>query len=182
MSKAQAELDALKQDLAHEKMEKASAQADLEAAKSKKPDTSEADALRKELQALKDQHQAALMTAQQESAKATEEQLATKASLEKAQAELTRQKAESQSDYKDMHDSLTQLVEEATKKTVDMEARLKEAEANLKVKDAELAEAKVSLCIILAETGGFDTDMNSTDSERCTTITQDTHKFQRACC
>jgi hypothetical protein len=124
-------------------MEKASAQADLEAAKSKKPDTSEADALRKELHALKDQHQAALQNAQQSSAKATEEHLATKASLEKAQAELARQKAESQSDYHDMHDSMTQLVEEATKKTADAEARLREAEANLKVKDAELAEAKV---------------------------------------
>ena len=141
--KAQAELEALKQDLAHEKLEKASAQADLDAAKSKKPDTSEADALRKELQDLKDQHQAALITAQQESAKATEEHLATKASLEKAQVELTRQKAESQSDYNDLHDSMTQLVEEATKKAADVEARLKEAEANLKVKEAELAEAKV---------------------------------------
>lgn len=143
LAAAQAELDALKQKLAHEKMEKASAQADLEAAKSKKPDTSEADGLRKELQALKDQHQAALMTAQQESAKATEEHLATKASLEKFQSELARQKAESQSDYNDMHDSMTQLVEEATKKAADVEARLKEAEANLKVKDAELAEARV---------------------------------------
>jgi chromosome segregation ATPase len=141
--KAQAELDALKQDLAHEKMEKASAQADLEAVKSKKPDTSEADALRKELQTLKDQHHAALITAQQESAKATEEHLATKASLEKAQAELLRKKTESESDYKDMHDSLTQLVEEANKKAADLDAQLKEAKANLKVKDAELAEAKV---------------------------------------
>jgi chromosome segregation ATPase len=145
---AQAELDALKQDLAHEKMEKASAQADLEAAKNKKPDTSEVDALRKELQALKDQHQAALMTAQQESAKATEEHLATKASLGEAQAELARQKTESQSDYKILHDSMTQLVEEATKKAADVEARLKEAEANLKVKDAELAEAQVPLSSI----------------------------------
>jgi len=146
--KADAELDALKQDLAHEKMEKASAQADLEAAKSKKPDTSEADALRKELQALKDQHQAALMTAQQESAKATEEHLATKASLEKLQTELTRQKEESKSDYNSLHDSMGQLVEEATKKAADVEARLKEAEANLKVKDAELAEVKVHLSFI----------------------------------
>jgi len=146
--KADAELDALKQDLAHEKMEKASAQADLEAAKSKKPDTSEADALRKELQALKDQHQAALMTAKQESAKATEEHLATKASLEKLQTELTRQKEESKSDYNSLHDSMGQLVEEATKKAADVEARLKEAEANLKVKDAELAEVKVHLSFI----------------------------------
>jgi chromosome segregation ATPase len=146
--KRDAELDALKQDLALEKMEKASAQADLEAAKSKKPDTSEADALRKELQALKDQHQEALMTAQQESAKATEEHLATKASLEKLQTELARQKEESKSDYNSLHDSMGQLVEEATKKTTDVEARLKEAEANLKVKDAELAEVKVHLSFI----------------------------------
>jgi hypothetical protein len=38
---------------------------------------------------------------------------------------------------------LTQLVEEANKKAADAEARLKETEAIVKVKDAELAEAKV---------------------------------------
>lgn len=50
-----------------------------------------------------------------------------------------------------MHDSMTQLVEEANKtaegekkKVGDLEARLQEAEAKLKVKDAELAEAQVS--------------------------------------
>lgn len=147
LADAQAELDELAQQLALEKMDKATAQADLEAALSKKPDTSEADGLRKDLQALKDQHQAALTTAQQELAKATEEHLATKAALEEAQAEHSRIKAESTSDYKDMHESLTQLVEEANKKAADLEAHLKEAEANLKVKDAELAEAKVSLCL-----------------------------------
>jgi hypothetical protein len=141
--KVQAELNAVQQALALEKTEKISALADLDALKNKKPDTSEADRLRKELQALKDQHQAALKTAQQESAKATEEQLATKSALEKLQAELGRQKAESSSDYRDMHESLTQLVEEANKKAADAEARLKETEAIVKVKDAELAEAKV---------------------------------------
>jgi hypothetical protein len=69
--------------------------------------------------------------------------LATKAALEKTQAELGRQKTESLADFKDMHESLTQLVEEANKKAADLEAHLKVAEANLKVKDAELAEAKV---------------------------------------
>ncbi|KAI9736563.1 MAG: hypothetical protein M1818_006074 [Claussenomyces sp. TS43310] len=125
------------------------AQADLAAALSKKPDTSEAEHLREDLQALKDQHQAALMTAQQESAKATEEHLATKEALENAQAAATAHKeaAEakdkiSEADYKDMHDSLTQLVEEANKKAVDKEALVAELEANLKVRDAELAEAK----------------------------------------
>ncbi|PBP18158.1 viral A-type inclusion protein repeat domain-containing protein [Diplocarpon rosae] len=140
--KAQEELNALKQDFAVEKMAKVEAQAELDSAKNKKPDTSEADALRKELQLLKDQHQASSMTAQQESAKATEEHLATKSSLEKALAELETQKATSRSDYKDMHDSLTQLAEEANKKASDLEARTKELEANLKVKDAELTEAK----------------------------------------
>ena len=150
MQKAQEELDALKQDLAHEKMAKASAEAELDAARSKKPETGEADSLRKELQTLKDQHQASQMTAQQESAKATEEHLTTKASLEKALSDLQKQKAEadmkvktSEDDYLSMHTSLTELVEEAQKKTADLEGRLNEAEANLKVKDAELAEAKV---------------------------------------
>ena len=133
-------------------MAKASAQADLDAALSKKPDTSEADALRKELQSIKDQHQAALMTAQQESAQATDEHLETKKSLQTAREELEKHKAEAaakhksaESDYLDMHDSMTQLVEEANKKNTDLEARTKELEANLKVKDAELAEAKVSV-------------------------------------
>ena len=150
LQKAQKELDMLKQDLAHEKMAKATAEAELDAARNKMPDTSEADSLRKELQALKDQHQASLMTAQQESAKATEEHLATKASLEKALGDLQKQKDEtdqkiktSEDDYLSMHSSLTELVEEAQKKTADLESRLRDAEADLKVKVAELAEAKV---------------------------------------
>lgn len=148
--KTQEELDALGQQLAMEKMARASAQADLDAVRSKKPDTSEVDSLRKELQALKDQHQASLMTARQESAKATEEHLATKASLEEAKAQLEAQKAEiqtklkvSEDDYRSMHSSLTELAEEAHSKITDLEARLKETEAQLKVKAAELAEAKV---------------------------------------
>lgn len=182
MLEAQAELDALKQDLAHEKMEKASAQADLEAIRSKKPDTSEADALRKELQALKDQHQAALMTAQQESAKATEEHLVTKASLEKVQAELSRQKQESESDYKDMNDSMTQLVEEANKKATNAEARLKEAEANLKVKDAELAEAQVCLPSWWKDQQLADTNISFIDQEYRPSLAEDHYHCQRACC
>lgn len=141
----------MKVELAQEKSAKAAAQADLDALKTKKPDTSEADALRKELQALKDQHQASLTTAQQESAKATEEHLATKDALLKAQAEAAAHKAAadtkqqtSEADYMDMHDSLTQLVEEAEKKAAEKEALAKEYEANLKVKDAEIAELKVS--------------------------------------
>ncbi len=204
----QAELDTLKHDLALEKMEKASAQADLETALSKKPDTtemdalrkelqilksqsldtaevdalraelqalkdqkpdtSEADALREELQALTAQHQVALIAAQRKSQQVIEEHLATKETLEGVQAELVRQKAEdaselakaqaeierqqreSSSDYKDMHDSMTQLVEEANKNALDLEAQLREAEANLKVKNAELVEAKVCVPLTLS--------------------------------
>ena len=157
--KAQEELDALKQDLAQEKMVRASVEADLDATKNKKPDTSEVDGLRKELQALKDQHQASLMTAQQESANATKEHLATKTSLEKALANLDKQKIEAEqraktteSDLHDLNDSMTQLVEEANRKeseaskqAADFEAKWKESQALLKVKNAELAEAKVCL-------------------------------------
>jgi chromosome segregation ATPase len=157
VQKAQEELDTLKQALALEKMAKTSAEADLDAVRNKKRDTSEADALRKELQALKDQHQASLVTAQQESAKATEEHLVTKASLEKALGDLQNQKAESdmkiktsENDYLSMHNSLTELVEEAQKRTADLEDRLEEAEAKLKVKDAELAEEKVRYHLLKA--------------------------------
>lgn len=143
MVEAQAELEELRKALAEEKMTRVNAQADLDAAKNKKPDTSEVDAVRKELQDLKDQHQASLMTAQQESAKATEEHLTTRAALESAQTELEKQKKERESDFNDMHSTLSQLCEEATKKAADIEAQLREAEAIIKVKEAELAEAKV---------------------------------------
>jgi hypothetical protein len=146
----------LRDELAQEKSAKAVAQADLDALKTKKPDTSEADALRKELQALKDEHQASIMTAQQESAKATEEHLATKDALRKAQADTAAHKAAadriqqtSDADYKQMHTSLTELVEEAQKKAAHEEALVKELEANLKVKDAEIAELKVSYQICM---------------------------------
>jgi hypothetical protein len=91
-----------------------------------------------------------LTDAQKESAKVAEEHSVTKDAFAKAQAETATQKIEfdakhktSKSDYKDMHESLTQLVEEANKKTADKEALIAELQANLKVKDAELAEAKV---------------------------------------
>lgn len=83
------------------------------------------------------------MTAQQESAKATEEHLATRAHLKKAEAELEKQKTTSESDFKDMHASLTQVAEEASKKATDAENRVKELQANIKVLEAETAELKV---------------------------------------
>lgn len=158
LTAAHKELDTLKQDLAEEKFNRVSAEAELDATKSKKPDTSEADALRKELQDLKTEHLAFLETAKQTNEAATKEVLDTKTALEKLQALLAKEQAERKSDFDDMHSSLTQVCEEATKKAsdaeaqleitsskfADIEARLKEAEAVIKVKEAELAEAKVS--------------------------------------
>lgn len=124
-------------------------QTDLEVALSKGPDTSEVDTLHMELQTLKDQHQAALIAAQQEAARASEEHVAALVSLEKAQAELVSQMDASENksktfeeDYKSMHDLMTQLVEEANKKATDKDAVIAELEAKMKVRDAELAEAK----------------------------------------
>ena len=153
---AQKELDALGQELAHEKMARASAEADLDAVKSKKPDTSEIDSLRKELQDLKDLHRASVVAAQQQTEKAIDEHNATKASLEQAKAQLEEHKAESETklqtskdDYITMHSSLTELAEEAHKKVADLEARLDEAQAQLKVKEAELAEANVRIADLI---------------------------------
>ena len=90
------------------------------------------------------------MTAQQESVQATDEHLKTKGKLEEMENELEeeRKKADdgkktSEADYRDMHEAMGQLVEEANKKTMELEARLKEAEALVAVREKELAEAKV---------------------------------------
>jgi chromosome segregation ATPase len=170
---AQKELDALGQELAHEKMARASAEADLDAVKSKKPDTSEADSLRKELQDLKDQHRASLVAAQQQVEIAADEHNATTASLKQAMAQLEEHNATnaslkqamaqleehknkfeaqlqtSKDDYITMHSSLTELAEEAHKQVADLEARLFEAQAQLKVKEAELAEAEVCIAHLI---------------------------------
>jgi len=147
---AQKELDALGQDLAHEKMARASAEADLDAVKNKKVDTSELEALRKELQDLKNQHRASLVAAQQHAEKAIDDHNATKASLEQTKAQLEEHRAETEAktktshdDYLTMHASLTELAEEAHKKAADLQSRLSESQAQLRVKEAELAEAKV---------------------------------------
>jgi chromosome segregation ATPase len=146
----QKELDALGQELAHEKMARTSAEAELDAVQNKKPDTSELDSLRKELQALKEQHRASLLAAQQEAERAANDHQATKASLEQAKAQFEEHKAGSEAklttskdDYLSMHSSLTELAEEAHKKAADLETRLSESQAQVKVRDAELAEAKV---------------------------------------
>jgi hypothetical protein len=66
-----------------------------------------------------------------------------KARLEEHKSETEAKLKTSQDDYLSMHSSLTELAEEAHKKAADLEARLSEAQAELKVKEAELTEAKV---------------------------------------
>jgi hypothetical protein len=72
------------------------------------------------------------------------------------QARLQEAEARYKHDYEEMHDSLTQLVEEAHRErdeqAAELQARaesmtkmIQEVQAQLKVKDAEIAEAKVSL-------------------------------------
>lgn len=145
------EVDALKETLAVAQMDKASAEAELDATSNKRPDTTEADSLRKELAALKESHATELAAAKEDSTKVVEEHTATKESLTSAAEELEAHKAATEAkskaaehDFSDMHDALTQLVEEANNKNLALEARMKEVEANLKVKEAELAEAEVS--------------------------------------
>lgn len=117
--------------------------ADLDACKAMKPDTSEADVLKAELQSLTEAHEHALTIAQQTARQATSEHLAVKLALEKAQADAVTSQKTFQADYKDLSDSMTQLLEEATAQVKSHEARLEELEAQLKVKDAEIAEEKV---------------------------------------
>lgn len=178
LEKAQTELEELGQHLAQEKMERMTALADLDAAKIAKPDTSEADSLRKELAALKQSHEQALAAVHQD-LKAKEEDLEAqkvqfvsaqgtltgmKDDLDLAQRELEAHRAAADAkhktalaDYKDLNDSMTVLIEEASNKAKELEVKLdraiqhaeeserrtQEAEAQLKVKEAELAEFKV---------------------------------------
>jgi chromosome segregation ATPase len=92
-------------------------------------------------------------------------ELASK-TLEAHKAEAEAKEKTAQADYQDLNDSMTSLVEEFSNKVKDLEVQLaesvkahqdaqrlvEEAEAKLKVKDAELAEAKVrkpELAIVL---------------------------------
>jgi chromosome segregation ATPase len=175
--KSQEEVDELSQQLALEKMEKFTAQAELDAAKNAKPDTSELDALKaqlaalaaahdKEVAELKASHEKALAGAGDATSKTASELSTTREELAMAQKELEAHKLEaeavmktSEADYKDMHDSMTQIVEEAQalaaenmrklatveQQVGDADKKIAELSAQLKVKDAELAEARVCL-------------------------------------
>lgn len=133
-------------------------QAEHEALLNKKPDTTEVEALKTQLETLHTQHETALSIAQQESAQATKEHLAAKEALEKVEADFSEHKnameikhKTTETDFKDMHSAMTQLVEEANKKAEEaskramtVESHVAELEAQLKVKEAELAEAKAA--------------------------------------
>ncbi|KAI1000288.1 hypothetical protein K3495_g7907 [Podosphaera aphanis] len=128
------DLENARQELVHEKMAKALAQSELDAALNKKPDTTEVDNLKQRLQALQDQRQ-------KETEVNNRDHLAAKNSLEK----LIRKKEKSLSKHVEKNEVLTKAIERANTKISDSEQRLKEAEAQLKVKDAELSEVKVKL-------------------------------------
>lgn len=155
-------------------MAKTVALADLDAAKSVKPDTSAADALKAKLAELEGAHAAtkdkaasaeseAAATAKQ-LAKANQSLASAAEDLEILQKEFDTYKLEAdakakthEADYKEMNSTMTQLVEEEhkkaeaalakikelEKKAADADAGVKELEAKIKVKEAELAEAKV---------------------------------------
>jgi chromosome segregation ATPase len=164
LAKTQAEVEDLSQSLAQEKMARAEAEASLDAAKNQKPDTSEADGLKGQLATLQATHTDSIKALETENTgylamldEMKSDLLMAQKDLEAHQLEATAKIKTSEADYKDMHDSMTQLVEEAQTKVTDLEAKLTEAikvaadkekmfdelEAQIKVKDAELAEAKV---------------------------------------
>lgn len=120
--------------------------ADLDGRNTVEASASEADTLRTELRLLKEEHESALVIAQQTARQATSEHLAAKSALEKAEADAATSQKTFQADYNDLNESMTQLLEEASAKAKSYEAQLQEVEAQLKIKDDEIAVEKVLLC------------------------------------
>jgi chromosome segregation ATPase len=186
-------MEEMAQQLAHEKLERTTAQAELDAVKSQKPDTTEVDAVKSKLSSLEKTHASALEKADANLAAARQEAAAIKEDLLMAQKEVETLRLEAEAkeqthdaDFKDMHDSLTQIAEQEKAKADALEAKIAdvlkkaaesdktlsevmsrvadaeekaeglarklaaqekvvdELEAKIKVKDAELAEAKAS--------------------------------------
>jgi chromosome segregation ATPase len=179
LAHAQAEVEEMGKQLAEEKMERMTALAELDAAKSMKPDTSAADALRDQLAAVQRDHELSTATAAADAKKlhgeleelkvklgaAEEKHADLQGDLDLAQKTIEAHRDEAdakhktaQADYQDLNDSMTALVEEANNRAKMLEAQLdeitsksrdgakkiEELEAQLKVKDAEIAEAKAS--------------------------------------
>jgi chromosome segregation ATPase len=145
--------------------------AELDAAKSVKPDTSAADALKEQLSTAQTSHDSALAAKDSElealkaSLLSSQDQLTSmqedldlsKKELEAYRGEADAKAKTHQADYKDLNESMTALVEEAEKKVKGLEGQLEDAtakigefekkieeyQAQMKVKDAEIAEAKV---------------------------------------
>ncbi|ORY62581.1 uncharacterized protein BCR38DRAFT_243245 [Pseudomassariella vexata] len=186
-------------------MDKVNLEVELDALKNQKPDTSAVDTLKAELEALKTKHaeeleaiQAAshkstsnldaltkdheaktaeLETLKEQLSEAREDAAIAKKELEAINNDVDAKMKSHEADYKDMHDTLSHLVEEqrqkveaaekqaadlkekhdtlsnlveqhrqkvevAEKEAANVKSRFAEMEAQLKVKDAEIAEAK----------------------------------------
>ncbi|POS87473.1 hypothetical protein EPUL_000821, partial [Erysiphe pulchra] len=113
--------------LAQENMEKAQALAELDAYQNRKTDTTEKKSFNSNQQ-------------EQTTKGETGNDQITKTAFEQLQEELVVQQKESREKYFELKDKMTQLVEEANQKVADIEFRLKETEALLKLKDAEISE------------------------------------------
>lgn len=167
----QAEADDVGQQLALEKVERMTTLAELDAVQTAKPDTTAINTLKTELIATTKTFQDALTVVKAE-LKSTRDNLAdmeerytaTRQSLILTSKDLDELRITSEmkektahADYSDLNDSMTALVEEASKKVKEsemnaeqlkknlVEADIKngQLQAQLKIKDAELAEAEV---------------------------------------
>ena len=140
-AKAGQEIDLLSQQFAQEKMDKTMALADLDAARNVKPDTSQLDALKAELDS------ANKARADQASRYASEiDEL--KSELEVSWKELESHKLSAEAaaktakaDYSDMHDTMTQMLEEAQKSYEASEKRASQAEGRIKELEQRLSIA-----------------------------------------
>jgi chromosome segregation ATPase len=173
----QAEADDVGQQLALEKVERMTALAELDAVQTVKPDTTAINTLKAELMATTKAFQESLAAAKAE-LKSVRDDLAdmeikytatresfvvTSKDLEELRILSQKKEKTAHADYSDLNDSMTTLVEEAnkrvkelevnaerlTKKLVEAETKYDQLQAQLKIKDAELAEAEVGFYVLI---------------------------------
>ncbi len=150
LAKAESEMDSLGGQLAQEKMDKFEAHAALDAAKNQKPDTAEADALRQEIETLKKAHEDALFAANSKSAKASDDLKAGAGRPRHAAEGVRGLRAQRGGEAEDRRGRLQRHARlyvgagrRGAEKMADAEKELEELADQLKVREAELAEAKV---------------------------------------
>jgi len=139
----------MSQQLALEKMERTNAQADLDAIKTQKPDTSELDAVRADLAALSKSHKEAIDNSTKLEAELAEKEkeieeikgdmLMAIKELETHKLEADAKQKTQDADYKDLMQNMTELVEAEQKKTLEASARLDELAAKAKESDTNLS-------------------------------------------